>query len=37
LRAGAPVTVLIPLKERTALQYALEPLTETMWTAFREH
>lgn len=37
LRAGAPVTVLIPLKERTALQYALEPLSETMWTAFREH
>ena len=37
LRAGAPVAVLIPLKERTALQYALEPLTETMWTAFREH
>ena len=37
LRAGAPVAVLIPLKSRTALQYALEPLTETMWTAFREH
>ena len=37
LRAGAPVAVLIPLKERTALQYALEPLTDTMWTAFREH
>ena len=37
LRAGAPVAVLIPLKKRTALQYALEPLTETMWMAFREH
>ena len=37
LRAGAPVAVLIPLKERTALQYALEPLTDTMWTAFREN
>ena len=37
LRAGAPVAVLIPLKKRTALQYALEPLTETMWKAFREH
>lgn len=37
LRAGAPVAVLIPLKKRTALQYAFEPLTETMWTAFREH
>lgn len=37
LRAGAPVAVLIPLKSRTALQYAFEPLTETMWKAFREH
>lgn len=37
LRAGAPVAVLIPLKKRTALQYAFEPLTETMWRAFREH
>lgn len=37
LRAGAPVSVLIPLKKRTALQYAFEPLTETMWRAFREH
>ena len=37
LRAGAPVAVLIPLKKRTALQYAFEPLSETMWKAFREH
>ena len=37
LRAGAPVAVLVPLKKRTALQYAIEPLTDTMWTAFREH
>jgi HlyD family secretion protein len=37
LRAGAPVSVLIPLKKRSALQYAFEPLTETMWRAFREH
>jgi HlyD family secretion protein len=36
LRAGAPVAVLVPLKKRTALQYAFEPLTETMWKAFRE-
>jgi HlyD family secretion protein len=36
LRAGAPVAVLVPLKKRTALQYALEPLVQTMWTAFRE-
>jgi HlyD family secretion protein len=37
LRAGAPVAVLVPLKKRTALQYALQPLTDTMWMAFREH
>ena len=36
-RAGAPVSVLVPLKKRTALQYAFEPLADTMWTAFREH
>jgi HlyD family secretion protein len=36
-RAGAPVAVLIPLRKRTALQYAFEPLADTMWTAFREH
>lgn len=36
-RAGAPVTVLVPLKKRTALQYAFEPLADTMWMAFREH
>jgi len=37
LRAGAPVAVLIPLKKRTALQYAFQPLTDTMWRAFREN
>lgn len=36
LRAGAPVSVLIPLKKRTALEYALQPLSDTMWGAFRE-
>jgi HlyD family secretion protein len=36
-RAGAPVAVLVPLKKRTALQYAFEPLSDTMWAAFREH
>lgn len=35
-RAGAPVAVLVPLRKRTALQYALEPLADTMWVAFRE-
>ena len=37
LRAGMPVQVLIPLKKRTALQYAFEPLTEALWRSFREH
>ena len=36
-RAGAPVAVLVPLKKRTALQYAFEPLSDTMWASFREH
>ena len=36
LRAGAPVQVLVPIKKRTALQYAFEPLTEAMWRSFRE-
>jgi HlyD family secretion protein len=36
-RAGAPVAVLVPLRKRTALQYLLEPLADTMWKAFREH
>lgn len=37
LRAGMPVQVLIPLKKRTALQYAFEPLTQSLWRSFREH
>jgi HlyD family secretion protein len=37
LKPGMPVQVLVPLKKRTALQYILEPLTDTMWRAFREH
>ncbi len=36
LRAGAPVQVLVPIKKRTALQYAFEPLTEAFWRSFRE-
>jgi HlyD family type I secretion membrane fusion protein len=36
LRAGTPVEVLIPLRKRTALQYAFEPLQGTFWKAFRE-
>lgn len=37
LRPGMPVQVLIPLRSRTALDYALEPLTGSLWAAFREH
>jgi HlyD family secretion protein len=36
LRAGMPVEVLIPLRERTALEYALEPLVGAFWASFRE-
>ena len=37
LRAGLPVTVQIPLRKRTALQYAFEPLTSSLNRAFNEH
>lgn len=37
LRAGMPVQVLIPLRKRTALDYALEPLVGSFWSSFREH
>ena len=37
LRAGMPVQALIPLRQRTALQYAFEPLTQSLWLSFREH
>lgn len=37
LRAGLPVVVEIPLRKRTALQYAFEPLTSSFARAFREH
>jgi HlyD family secretion protein len=37
LRPGMPVETLVPLRERTALQYLLEPLTDLLWRSFREH
>lgn len=37
LRAGMPAQVLVPLRKRTALDYALEPLVGSFWTALREH
>ena len=37
LRAGLPVVVEIPVRKRTALQYAFEPLTSSLSRAFHEH
>lgn len=37
LRAGLPVNVQIPLRKRTALQYAFEPLTGALRRSFHEH
>lgn len=36
IRPGVPVHVLVKLRRRTALQYLLEPLTETMRRSMRE-
>jgi len=37
LTPGLPVEVIIPLRRRTALQYLLEPLEQSIWRSFREH
>lgn len=37
LRAGLPVAIEIPLRKRTALQYALEPLNSAFQRSFHEH
>lgn len=37
LSPGLPVEVVIPLRKRTALQYLIEPLRQSIWRAFREH
>ena len=36
LRPGLPVEVLLNVRKRTALQYALEPLTRNLWRSLRE-
>jgi HlyD family secretion protein len=36
LRPGLPVQLLIPLKARTALDYLVGPLTDSLWRSFRE-
>ncbi|HYU95293.1 MAG TPA: HlyD family type I secretion periplasmic adaptor subunit [Sphingomicrobium sp.] len=37
LRAGLPVSVTVPIRKRTALQYAFEPLASAMRRSFKEH
>lgn len=37
LRAGMPAEIMVPLRKRTALSYLVEPLTQTLWKAGREH
>jgi HlyD family secretion protein len=36
MRPGLPVEVVVPLKKRTALEYFLEPLVQSLWRSFRE-
>ena len=36
VRPGLPAQVVIPTRKRTALQYFLEPLNQTLWSSFRE-
>lgn len=37
LLPGLPVEVVIPQRKRTALQYLLEPLSQSVWRSFREN
>ena len=37
LRPGLPAEVMVPLRKRSALAYLLEPLTQSLWRAGREH
>ena len=37
LTPGLPVEVVIPLRKRTALQYLIEPLTQSVWRSFRQN
>jgi HlyD family secretion protein len=36
LRAGLPAQVVVPTRSRTALQYLLEPLNQSLWRSLRE-
>lgn len=36
VRPGLPAQVIVPTRKRTALQYFLEPLNQSIWSSFRE-
>jgi HlyD family secretion protein len=36
IRPGVPVQIMIPKHKRTALQFLFEPLTQSLWGAFRQ-
>lgn len=36
LRAGLPAQIVVPTRRRTALQYLIEPLNQTLWRSWRE-
>jgi HlyD family type I secretion membrane fusion protein len=36
LKPGLPVEVVVPLRNRTALDYLLDPLREMLWKSFRQ-
>jgi HlyD family secretion protein len=36
MRPGLPAQVVVPTRKRTALQYLLEPLNQSLWSSFRE-
>lgn len=36
VRPGLPAEVVVPTRKRTALQYFLEPLNQSIWSSFRE-
>jgi multidrug efflux pump subunit AcrA (membrane-fusion protein) len=37
VRPGLPVEVIVPLRNRTALAYLMEPLGNALWRSFREN
>jgi HlyD family secretion protein len=37
LRPGLPAEIIVTLRKRTALQYLIEPLDQSIWRSFREH